>query len=58
MVALLILIIYVVVYLAAITRRKTPPAIAEADAIAPPQADPGDLVPDWTPRLLALIWPH
>jgi hypothetical protein len=60
MAALLILIIYVVVYLATITRRKTLPVSAAADdgALAPRQTELGDLGPDWTSRLFALIWPH
>jgi hypothetical protein len=60
MAAMLILIIYVVVYLATITRRTIPPASAAPgdDALAPCQTEPGDLGPDWTSRLFALIWPH
>jgi hypothetical protein len=60
MAAPLILIIYVIVYLATITRRKTPSASAAAGgaALATPQAEPGDLGPDWTSRLFALMWPQ
>jgi hypothetical protein len=58
MAALLILIIYVVVYLATITRRKTPPIGAGAgdDASTAPQTGPADIGANWT-RLINFIWP-
>lgn len=51
MAALLILIIYVVVYLATITQRKHRWSATEAgdDALASSQADPGNPGSDWTP---------
>jgi len=60
MAALLILIIYVVVYLATITRRTAPPVGAAAgdDAVTAPETAPGDFGPDWTSQLFDLIWPR
>jgi hypothetical protein len=60
MAALLILIVYVVVYLATITRRKSPLVTDAVGDNTPtsPQTEPGDFSPDWTSRLFDLIWPH